>query len=138
MNIVFSRLQVISSLYDFATNAGAVGAIDLNVIIPKNCIVTRVFARTWIAPTSAGAATISFDRIVGAVTTIGFYVVANPIANFNLTAGTEVISGFDFNATPLLTDPTNDSSIGCTIAVAAITAGRIQLVVQLQMTDDLS
>jgi hypothetical protein len=138
MNIIFSRFQVISALYDFATFAGAVGPINLNIVIPKNCIVTRCFARTWIAPTSAGAATISFDRIVGANITTGFYVVANPIANFNLTAGTQVISGFDFNANPLLTDPTNDSSIGVTIAVAALTAGRIQLVVQLQMTDDLA
>ena len=136
--IVFSRFQVVSTYYDFATDAGAVGAIDLNIIIPKNCIVVRAFARTWIAPTSEGAPTISFDRIVGAVTTVGFYVVANPIANYNIIAGTEVLSGVDFNATPLLTDTTNDSSIGCTIAVAPLTAGRIQLIVQLQMTDELS
>jgi hypothetical protein len=136
--IVFSRFQVVSTYYDFATDAGAIGALDLNVIIPKNCIVTRCFARTWIAPTSAGLATVSFDRIVGAVTTTGFYIPANAIANYNLTAGTEVLAGSDFNANPRLTDPTSDSSVGCTIAVAALTAGRIQLVVQLQMTDNLS
>jgi hypothetical protein len=135
---VFSFFSALSTYYDFDESGGAVSTIDLNLIIPKNTIITRILTRTWIAPTSAGAATISFDRIVGAVVTTGFYMVANPIANFNLTAGTEVLAGVDFNANPMLTSPKDDSTVGMSIAVAALTAGRIQIIIQVQNTDQLN
>ena len=58
-------------LYDFAVTGGAIGSYDLNIPIPINFALTRMYMIPLTSPGSAtGAATISFDIINNSVAPI--------------------------------------------------------------------
>lgn len=113
-----ARLQTskkeIAALYSFAVDGGAVSAINLGIFIPNNAIVTGFRVKTNTAPTSGGAATISF----GFTGNLVAFMVINGIAAF--VAG-ETLSGVDLKANPLEMTATNQLVIS--IVTAALTAG---------------
>ena len=136
MKTIFSRLTTLSALYDFSIDGGAVGSIDLGIVIPQNSIITRCLFRTWNTAVSGGGglATIQFDKRTGAVVTAGFFAVPQVAGNF---VANGVLSGVDFNATPLLAGGATFSTIEMVIALDIITAGKIQVILNFQQTDQL-
>ena len=52
--------RLVSVLYDFSVDAGAQGTIALDDTFPDNSTIIRAYYEVLIAPTSGGAATISF------------------------------------------------------------------------------
>jgi hypothetical protein len=136
MKAIFSSFTVLSALYDFSIDGGAIGSIDLGIVIPQNSIITRCLFRTWDTAVSGGggAATIAFQKRTGAVVSAGFFGVAQPAGNF--VAG-GVLSGVDFNATPTLAGGATFSTIELVIAADVLTAGKIQVILNFQQTDQL-
>lgn len=110
--------------YDFATDAGAVGAINLRGDkIPSGAVVTSSYLKVDTIVASGGAATVSLG-VESAVDVRAAVVVATaPAIN-----ATGVRQGLVTNAAPVLT--TADRHIVATIAVAALTAGRFSVIVE--------
>ena len=136
MKVIFSTLTSFSALYDFSIDGGAIGSIDLGIVIPQNSIITRCLFRTWDTAVSGGGglATIAFDKRSGAVVSADFFGVAQAAGNF-VSGG--VLSGVDFNATPTLASGSTFSTIEMVIAVDVLTAGKIQVILNFQQTDQL-
>ena len=138
MKVIFSTLTSLSALYDFSIDGGAIGTIELGIVIPKNSIITRCLFRTWDTAVSGGGgmATIAFDLREGAVVTPNFFGVAQAAGNF--VAGGS-LSGVDFNANPRVIGAglLEFGEIGLTIAADDLTTGKIQVILNFQQTDQL-
>lgn len=112
-------------LYDFTADptAGAVGTINLGCHIPKFAWITGFWITELVNITSGGAATLSFGLITTdvspAVSTVNNLMVATAIAGFT----TQPLRGVDLDATPLRI--LNTSDVTMSIAVAALTAGKL-------------
>lgn len=117
--------------WDFATNGGAIGTINLQkriesvqpsgvvitlpILIPAGSIITKVVTDTQVALTSGGSATVAVD--------VGTDVVVAAQA-FGSVTGVQAWSA----SLPLKS--ANGGSVQLTIATAALTAGRIRIVVE--------
>lgn len=131
MSLIFIRSRkrsfntVRAGEYDFAKDGGAAGAISTGVYVPGLAIVHRFQAKVITAPTSGGAATLSFG-ISGSVQAL---MVTNAIAVFVINT---VVPGVDLNANPLMLSTTFGAApeILLTIGTAALTAGRIAFEVE--------
>jgi len=118
-----------AGLYDFLADpsAGAIGTINLGVHLPNRAQITGFWVTELIGITSAGAATLSFGTITTdiavPVSVVNNLMVATAIAGFTA----QPLRGVDLDAAPLRIFNTVD--ITMSIAVAALTAGRLQFLV---------
>jgi hypothetical protein len=110
--------------YDFAVKGGAVGFIDLcgAKSIPAGSYVVDGFYIVQTAFTSGGSATVA----LGDSNSNARYLAATAYNNAAYTSGT--IAKFAIG-TPLNVDAAAKGKLGVTVATAALTAGKVKLVV---------
>lgn len=122
------RLKVYRGDYDFAVDGGAVGAINLigQAVIPAGTVIIGGFVNVQTQCTSGGAATIAL-----AVEAAGD-VVPSSVAIGAWTVGVKQVKAGDTAGAALAASvsivPTAARDIVMTIAVAALTAGKFQVV----------
>lgn len=116
----YDGLYVWRALYNFAVDGGAVGLITPSIsdTIPVGAIVLDVSINSPTAVTSGGAATIS----VGVGTSAAAFLAATGKASFTADA---IQKGVPVIATPVKF--TTAGGINLTVAVAALTAGVIEV-----------
>lgn len=103
--------------YDFAKKGGAVSAITLPLALPTGAVLTRAFVKTVTPPTSGGSATIALA--VGGIALKA--ATAYNAAPFVGGGDCGITSGTLTSAATALT---------LTIAVAALTAGVLDIIVE--------
>jgi len=113
---IYGDLKQALCVYDFAVDGGAASTIGLGVFIPNNAVFNSFFVKTVTAPTSGGAATISF----GYTGDTDAFMIVRAYGDFVLG---ECLQGVDFGANPLEASAARQLAI--TIATAALTAGKI-------------
>lgn len=130
MSVLKVSKQQQGGLYSFASDpsAGAIGTINLGVHLPAWAVITGFWVTELTNVTSGGSATLSFGTITtnstSPVSTVNNLMLATAIANYTA----QPLIGVDLNATPLrLLVPVD---ITMSIAVAALTAGQLQFVVE--------
>lgn len=116
-----------AGMYDFAVSGGAIGSIDLVIPIPANSLVIEFGVRTVTTFNGGGGATISFDiintTVNPATTTVGGFRAATVLAgNFD---GPNLIKAGIPQTIATAIFIANNCSIGMSIAVAALTAGKV-------------
>jgi len=132
MSLIFGHQGIIFGQYDFTADstAGAIGSIDLGVTIPDFSIISEFVIFAIIAPTSGGAATLSFDIVDNSVSpsvvTVGALRLAAVLGGFTKHT---VVVGVDTSApvaaSYLSTPIVSAVNIGMSIAVAPLTAGNL-------------
>jgi hypothetical protein len=123
MSAFMNELQVQEYVYDFSVDGGAVGTIDLSAkanSLPSGAVVKRVYAVVEDACTSGGAATVAWGNSGDAD---GFSGTAKAVASLTANA---VFEGSADSAALLPSKLSADSDFSVTIAVAALTAGKIR------------
>jgi hypothetical protein len=129
MGLIKRTLDTYTGIYDFATDGGAVGALNLQVPIPINATVMEFGVQSVIPPASGGAATLSFDYIqtntLPFATSVGFFLAATAITSW--AARGNVVMGISPDGAVQV--PTSlliaSVSVGMSIGTAALTAGRL-------------
>ena len=97
------------AMFEFEYDAGAVGTIETDLLVPDDCIIADAIVDVLTDPTSGGAATIALGLntntdVVGATAIASFTGILKPsITPFKLTA---------------------ERKLKITIATAALTAGK--------------
>lgn len=115
---VFSKgTEHIEVVYDFSVDGGATGSLDL-IKVKEGCVVELAYLKVNTTATSGGSATVAVGVSGGAG-----IVAATAVAS--LTAGAVIVPA----AQP--TKLAADAVVQLTIAVAALTAGKITLVLKL-------
>ena len=118
------RTKWARAYYDFATDGGAIGAINLRGdMIPSGAVILNTVIRVATAVTSGGAATVSLG--VEAATDTR---AAATLATAPALSTTGVKPGAVTNAAP--TETTADRHVVATIAAFALTAGRFSVLVE--------
>lgn len=129
--------DVYTGMYDFAVSGGAIGTIDLQIPVPANSLIIEFVIRTITVPLSGGAATISFDQVNTSVSpvvnTIGQFRAATVLAG-NFDAVNLIKPGVQQGVATAIWI-TNSFSIGMSIAVAALTAGKIVVAMRVLSFD---
>ena|SRR3990167_1169960 len=115
--------RLISAIYDFAVDGGAISSINMGVFIPNNAIVTAFYGKTNTAPVGTSG-TIAFGH---SGDTDAFMVVTG-VAGFPVS---QTFVGVDFSANPL--EMTAYRQLQITIATTALTAGVI--IVSIEYTE---
>lgn len=119
-----------------ATGGKAIGAYGLGLTLPKGCTVTKAYYKVLTTFTSAtDAATIAL-KVVSAndlVTAIAISDVSNP-----WDAGGMVVTTATGSMANELAITTTDTEVTATVAVEALTAGKLVLFVEWAYTGDLS
>lgn len=113
-------------VYDFAKQGGAVGQISLvNPAnpLPVGAIVTSVHYNVMTAFTSGGSATVA----IGDVASGARYLAATAYNNAAYTANTPAAAAI---GVPMRVGAANAGQIAITIATAALTAGKMMIVVE--------
>jgi hypothetical protein len=111
--------------YNFATLGGAIGSVsllDVNgnaAVLPTGAVVTSVIIDTITAPTSGGAATIALTSNSAAD-----LKAATAIASY-----TGLIAGIPVGTAATSIKMTADRTVTATIATAALTAGKINVII---------
>lgn len=114
--------------YDFTKSGGAVGSINLvdrdglAVILPTGFIIQQVLIDVPVAVTSGGSATVAFKS-----KTAADLLAATAKTSFSLAA---LIDGVPVNTAATAIKMTANTTPQITIAVAALTAGRINVHIQ--------
>lgn len=120
------RTKWARAYYDFATDGGAVGAINLRGdMIPSGAVVLSSIVKVATAVTSGGAATVS----LGVETAVDIRAVATDLTTPPALSTTGNKNGLITRATAP-TSTTADRHIVATIATAALTAGRFSVLVE--------
>lgn len=110
--------------YDFATDGGAIGAINLRGDkVPSGAVIVSSYLKVDTAVTSGGAATVSLGT--EAATDVR---AAATLATAPTLSATGVKQGAITNAAPVAL--TADRHIVATVATAALTAGRFSVIVE--------
>lgn len=132
--MILQRYQdTVTGQYDFAADGGAIGNIDLGVPIPINSLVYQVMFYVVTLPTSAtNIGTISFGQMKTSVSpvspVVGSLFAALIVSSWG--AGTTKV-GTNTSGAP--SGPFKNSlfstSVMMSIAVEALTAGKIQFAV---------
>lgn len=119
------RTKWARAYYDFATDGGAVGAINLRGdALPSGALVLKSIIKTVTAVTSGGAATVSIGTEAATDIRAAATLATAPALN---------ATGTLLGAVTGATDPvalTADRHIVATIATAALTAGRFSVIVE--------
>lgn len=117
--------NILKAIYDFASLGGAVGDIALlddegnPAIIPSKAVVTRCWSETITTVTSGGSATVAAKLLTAAD-------LQAATAKASLVAGA-FVEGVELGtaATYLKQSNALDQQVKVTVAVAALTAGRV-------------
>lgn len=113
-------------VYDFAVHGGAVGFISLKNpanALPSGAVVTAAHYVVLTAFTSGGSATVALgDAASGAR-----YKSATAFDNSAYTANTPAALS---SGIPALVSSANIANVGITVATAALTAGKMRIVVE--------
>ena len=128
MGNLFNNVEeTVRIVYDFAVDGGATGAYTL-ATIPDMCVITHAHATVKTACTSGGSATV----IWGTNGTTNLFMNTTQGAVASLTANAVVVppavEGAP-NALPLPVRMAAGTTLVATIATAALTAGKIEFVV---------
>lgn len=117
-------LKVARGRYNFATDGGAVGDIDLTsqAQIPANAIILGGFVEVDTVPTSGGSATVAV-KVEGAADIVAAAAISG--APWSTTGRKSVVPVFT-GATTVKT--TAARKIQATVATAALTAGAFDVV----------
>lgn len=116
-----------AATYDFATQGGAVGTINLKdstgatAILPKGALLLDSYIDVLTAPTSGGAATIAVNSGQSA----GDIKAAAAIAGY-----TGIVAGLQQGASVNAVKATADGVVSITIATAALTAGKMNVLLE--------
>lgn len=105
--------------YDFAKHGGAVGDIALAAQIPSGAIVTRGMVHVVTAVTSGGSATVAL-KLVGTADVLA------ATAKASLTAGA-LLDTVPVGTAATAIKTTANTGLTVTVAVAALTAGKIRV-----------
>jgi hypothetical protein len=114
-----------SSVYDFSSDAGAVGTISFGRHLPAGAVVTRVFSDEQTALTSAGSATVQLKA-----------------GSTNLTDALEFDTGFagvqsqELASSATAIKVAAESELNIAIAGAALTAGKVRFFVEYLLQND--
>lgn len=128
------RTKWARAYYDFATDAGAVGALNLRGdMLPSGALVLRAFVKVATATTSGGAATVSLG-VEGAADIRAANAHDNATTQLSTTGNkTTLLTG---TTAPL--SLTDDRHIVATIGTAALTAGRFSVLVEyVELSSDV-
>ena len=109
--------------YDFSKNGGAVGFIAIcgNQPVPVGAIVVDMHYLVQTAFTSGGSATVALgDAASGAR-----YLAATAFDNAAYTVNTVAKAAI---GTPMNLDSANEGKMGITVAVAALTGGKLKMI----------
>lgn len=132
--LVDKKEHVLRAVYDFSVLGGAVGALtlrdasDLAVAakLPKGAIVRNCAIDVITAPTSGGAATIA----------LGTGAAANDLkAATAIASYTGLVACVPVGTVATAIKLTADQTMSATVATAALTAGKIYVVVQYELSD---
>lgn len=118
------RQQIARASYSFATDGGAVGAVTLSTsdILPVGAIITGVFVDCTTGFTSGGSATVAVTG--GGATLVSAATLSSLGINSTLKGKLTLAS----SATAI--KATSNAPIGITVAVAALTAGVMDIFVE--------
>lgn len=129
LNALEPKKQVAYFTYDFSKHGGAVSAISVTGNgLPAGAIITSGLVHVETAVTSAGSATVS----VG-IATAADMLAATAKASLTLDALVDVIP--DGAATNMVRLTAADNTAIFTVATAALTAGKIHLIVEYYVTE---
>lgn len=123
-NLLSSTLSCVVGEYDFSKQGGAVGSFNLkdkdgvDVKIPANALILNAFAVVRTAATSGGSATIALKA-----ESAGDLLAATAVASFSAAAKIQGVPDFGTLGDSVLT--TAERTLQATVAVAALTAGKI-------------
>lgn len=117
-------ILVARAKYDFAVDAGAVGAINLmpGAALPSGALILAAFLNVTTVPTSAGAATISIDSEAAADLQAAVAISGAPWSTTGWKAITKT-----FATAPIKLTAARNPAI--TIGTAALTAGVFEVIV---------
>ena len=105
--------RIVTALYDFSVDGGATGTVDLDVTIPANAIVTRVWTDELTNCTSAGsAAEVAIE--VGAQVLVAAAVASG-------------LSGAQEQTVSAPVKITTAANLELVISVTALTAGKVRI-----------
>lgn len=114
-----------SALYDFSVDGGAVSTISLGRNIPAGAIVTNIITDELTALTSDGAATVQVKAGSTALTdALAFDTAFTGADTHALASSAEAIK------------VSAESEISIAIATAALTAGKLRVIVQYVLPND--
>jgi len=112
-------IELVRVVYDFSKDAGATGSLDLFEADVACCVKLR-YALVQVAATSGGSATISAGKASAGTE----FLNASAVAGFSLGA---VVNPASQNSVKLAAG----EKIDMTIATAALTAGKIEFVLEI-------
>lgn len=131
--LISNNLSCVRGTYDFSKVGGAVGSFNLldedgvAVKIPANALVLNAFAVVKTAATSGGSATVALT-----LESAGDLLAATAVASFSAAAKLQGIPDFGTIADSVLT--TAERTLIATVAVAALTAGKVEAFVFYVLT----
>lgn len=114
-----NQAQIVRAVYDFSVDAGAVGSLDV-FEASQDCAILAVYANVKTTCTSGGSATVSLG-IDGSAASL---VAATAVAS--LTAGSLIKTS---DVAPIVL--ASGSKVKQAIAVAALTAGKVEYVLEI-------
>lgn len=120
-NLLDGQKGSVRAIYDFAKSGGAVGAINLldeegNVAsLPDNAIITHTTIDVITDPTSGGSATIS----------VGSSAADDILTATAIASVTGILDGIQDGTATNMIKTTAETDLTITVAVAALTAGKL-------------
>ena len=131
--VVEKKKHIVKAVYDFSKVGGAIGAISLlgsdgkAIKVPANAIVTNVLVDVKTALTSGGSATVAI-----AVESAADLLAATAVASFSLAA---LLAGKPVGTAATAVKTTVERSVVATVAVAALTAGKMNVLVEYVLSE---
>jgi hypothetical protein len=125
-----NKVHVIRATYDFAVQGGAIGSVNLKDFdgnaakLPLGAIIKQVLIDVVTAPTSGGAATIALTA-----QSAGDLKAATAIASY-----TGLVAGVPVGSAATMIKLTAERTISATIATAALTGGKINVLIEYYLT----
>lgn len=119
-----SAIQVVRGRYDFASDGGAAGDIDLTLDaqVPDNAYILGGFVEVDTVPTSGGAATVAV-KVEGAGDIVAAAAISG--APWSTTGRKDIVPDFTGSA---VVKTTEARKVQATVATAALTAGAFDVV----------
>lgn len=114
-----------SMLYDFSSDAGAVGSLSSGRLLPAGAIVTNVYSDEITALTSAGSATVQL--------LVGSQALTDALA-FDTGFASSQSQALASSATAIKV--TSQAELKIAIAAAALTAGKLRFFVEYKLAND--
>ena len=131
--LISNSMSCVKGVYDFSKVGGAIGSFNLvdddgnPVVIPSGALILNAFAFVYTAATSGGSATIALTA-----ESAGDLLAATAVASFSASAKLQGVPDFGTLADSVLT--TAARNLQATVAVAALTAGKVEVYVFYVLT----